>query len=88
MRTTYELTATLQCPKDQKLIAYSVTLEEDDKLIEVETILAEIEKIAADGPIMQEPFTETLASRLAALGHYPNVTTVGVHSGVKITCSA
>ena len=82
MRITYEFQTVARCPVDDAVTIMDVTVGPTDRLIEVESILAKVRK-ATRQPIMQEPFTENLAQSLDA-----TVTTVGIHSGVRITCSA
>jgi hypothetical protein len=78
MATTHELMAFCQCPVDNKLDTYCVTVETSAD-ISVETILAATVALR-DEKIFQEEFTRRLARSLGA-----TVTTVGYHSGVKTT---
>jgi len=82
MRNTYEIDVRAQCPvnpKDTDL--YAFTIESDD-IIEVEKIVAFF-KQRRKLKIFQEALTQQCAVTLGA-----RVTSVGVHSGVKVTCVA
>ena len=81
MKATYEFSVKAECPVDAAIIEFAVTVTAD-WMITVEELLAHCHALT-NTAIMQEPFTEALASRLQA-----QVTTTGTHSGVKITCSA
>lgn len=76
----YDLTVKLRCPVDDALIEVAVSLE-SRTTVEVERLLREVSDLSAQA-IMQEPFTDAL---FAATGCA--LTTVGVHGGVKITCT-
>jgi hypothetical protein len=77
----YEFKTKATCPVDGEVIEFDVTIYSED-MIEVEDILDHVRDMTASH-IMQEPFTQRLADRLNV-----SVTTIGTHSGVKITCSA
>ena len=81
MTTTYEFTITAICPVDPSTIdVYTATLR-TDTMITVELILAAAKFTE---PIYQEALTVDLLTALAIPGE---LTTVGYHSGVKVTCS-
>lgn len=79
--TKHSLTVEANCPVDDTLDVYSVTVE-TTRLIEVEEILSKITGITRR-PIHQEDFTRLLAKLLQA-----KVITVGEHSGITTTCEA
>lgn len=81
MRTVYAFEARAVCPVDDETIKFSVTIEVEG-MIKVEDIHRHSAALT-DKPIMQEPYTHELAALFDA-----RVTTIGTHSGVKITCSA
>ncbi len=83
MKCTYEIEVRAQCPvnpKDTDL--YQFTLE-SEQMIEVERILAFIKEYAGRRKVFQEALTSGCATLLGA-----KVTSVGWHSGVKVTCEA
>lgn len=80
MDVTYEFQTRVTCPVDGERILLAVSVRSDE-MIPVEDLLRSVADITAS-PVMQEPFTEILAHRWGV-----RVSTVGVHSGVKITCS-
>jgi len=81
MKNVYELQVRAQCPvntSDTDLYEFRI---ESEAMIEVEKIVA----FFADHASEQKTFQETLTQRAAvALG--AKVTSVGIHSGVKVTC--
>lgn len=79
--TKHALTVEANCPVDDTLDVYSVTVETTE-VIDVEKILHAIDKLTAK-PLYQEELTLGLSRRLGA-----KVVTVGEHSGVKTTCEA
>jgi hypothetical protein len=72
-----------QCPvnPDDKDI-YQFTIE-SEKIIEVEKIVAFFDKCAGSNKQFQETLTQMCAVTLGA-----KTTSVGVHSNVKVTCTA
>jgi hypothetical protein len=81
MQTEHVLTVHCQCPVDNVKDEYQTTIL-TDRLIKVEDILA-IAAEFTEQTMFQEELTQLLAARLAA-----TVTTVGLHSGVKTTCTS
>lgn len=81
MKSTYEFKAFAECPIDGERIEFAITVAVEG-MVNVEDILERCKRLTASA-IMQEPFTEKLAALLEA-----EVTTIGTHSGVKITCWA
>jgi len=79
MNVRYELTMACQCPVDDAQDIYAVTIEAT-KMIKVEDILAMVKALP---PMFQEDITKRLAKAFDC-----RATTVGLHSGVKTTCSA
>lgn len=83
MKNTYEYQVRAQCPvnpSDTDLYAFTITSEH---LIEVEKIVAFFKDNAGAQKVFQEALTNACAVTLGA-----NVTSVGYHSGVKVTCVA
>ena len=83
MHNTYEIQVRAQCPvnpADTDL--YSFTIE-SEALIEVERINAFFKDNAGRKNVFQEALTQQCAVTLGA-----KVTSVGWHSGVKVTCVA
>ena len=83
MRCLYDLTVRAQCPvepDDTDLYAFTI---ESEYLIEVEKINAFFAEHAGKKNVFQEVLTQRCASLLGA-----KVTSVGWHSGVKVTCHA
>lgn len=81
-KNTYQLDVRAQCPvnpADTDLYAFTI---ESESLIEVEKIVAFFGK-HAKSKIFQEALTQKCAVTLGA-----SVTSVGYHSGVKVTCVA
>lgn len=83
MKNTYELEVRAQCPvnpADTDLYAVKI---ESETMIEVERILAFFKQHAGKTQVFQESLTQAAAVAIGA-----RVTTVGVHSGVTVTCIA
>lgn len=83
MKNTYEIEVRAQCPvnpDDTDLYAFTI---ESQVLIEVEKITAFFAKNASKKKIFQEALTQSCAVTLGA-----RVTSVGYHSGIKVTCVA
>ena len=83
MNNTYEYQVRAQCPvnpTDTDLYAFTIRSE---GLIEVEKIVAFFRDNAGAQKVFQEALTQNCAVTLGA-----RVTSVGVHSGVKVTCKA
>lgn len=83
MKNVYEIEVRAQCPvnpTDTDLYAFTI---ESGLLIEVEKITAFFDKNAGTNELFQEKLTQMCAVALGA-----KVTSVGYHSGVKVTCSA
>jgi hypothetical protein len=82
MKTTMDIVVRTQCPVDGDMISLSVTVYVGEAQLMVETLLDIIRRLVAM-PTLQEDFTRSLALELSL-----PVKTVGVHSGVTITCEA
>ncbi len=83
MKCVYEVEVRAQCPVnpgDTDLYAFTI---ESRSLIEVERITAFFAKHAGRNRQFQEALTRLCAVSLGA-----TVTSVGIHSGVKVTCTA
>lgn len=83
MRNKYEIEVQAQCPvnaADRDLYAFTI---ESEALIEVEKITAFFKANADKKKVFQESLTQQCAVTLGA-----RVTSVGWHSGVKVTCVA
>jgi hypothetical protein len=83
MKTTHELSFTRRCPVHNGLDHYELIVETTaEEIVKVEEILAAVERL---GPkLYQEELTSALAAELPGC----TITTRGIHSGVKTTCSA
>lgn len=82
MKNTYEVEVRAQCPvnpSDTDLYAFTI---ESASIVEVEKIVAFFGEHARE-KIFQESLTQKCAVTLGA-----KVTSVGYHSGVKVTCVA
>jgi len=80
---TYEYEVRAQCPVnplDTDLYAFTIRSE---GLIEVEKIVGFFKDNAGMQQVFQEVLTQKCAVTLGA-----RVTSIGVHSGVKVTCEA
>lgn len=83
MLNTYEYQVRAQCPVNQSdtdLYAFTIRSEH---LIEVEKIVGFFKSNAGEQKVFQEALTQQCAVTLGA-----RVTSVGYHSGVKVTCKA
>jgi len=83
MKNKYEVEVRAQCPvnpADTDLYAFTI---ESESLIEVEKIVAFFKSNAGAQKVFQEALTQQCAVTLGA-----RVTSVGSHSGVKVTCVA
>jgi hypothetical protein len=83
MRCLYEVAVRAQCPvnaADTDLYAFAI---ESEALIEVEKIVAFFAAHAGAKNVFQEELTRQAAVALGA-----KVTSIGWHSGVKVTCEA
>ena len=83
MKNSYQLDVRAQCPvnpSDTDLYAFTI---ESESLIQVEHILKFFEDNAKQKNIFQEALTQKCAVTLGA-----KVTSIGYHSGVKVTCVA
>lgn len=83
MKNTYEVEVRAQCPvnpSDTDCHAFTI---ESDSMIEVEKIVAFFADNARLKNIFQEALTQKCAVTLGA-----RVTSVGWHSGIKVTCRA
>lgn len=83
MKNRYDIEVRAQCPvnpDDTDLYQFTI---ESGALIEVEKITAFFEANAGRKNIFQEALTQQCAVTLGA-----QVTSVGWHSGVKVTCVA
>ncbi len=83
MKNRYDIEVRAQCPvnpDDTDLYQFTI---ESGALIEVERITAFFEAHASQKNIFQEALTQKCAVSLGA-----QVTSVGWHSGIKVTCIA
>lgn len=83
MKNKYEIEVRAQCPvnpSDTDLYAFSI---ESEALIEVEKIVAFFKANGGAQKVFQEALTQLCAVTLGA-----RVTSVGYHSGVRVTCEA
>lgn len=83
MNCTYDIEVRAQCPvnpADTDLYAFTIRSE---ALIEVEKIVGFFKDNAGAQKVFQEALTQSCAVALGA-----HVTSVGYHSGVKVTCDA
>mgnify|MGYP003659099503 CR=1 FL=1 len=83
MKNTYEIQVMAQCPvnpTDTDLYQFHI---ESEALIEVEKITGFFNENAGKQKVFQEDLTRQCAVTLGA-----HVTSVGFHSGVKVTCYA
>lgn len=82
MKNTYQIEVRAQCPVNPTDIdLYAFTIE-SESLIEVEKITAFFAENAGKKNIFQEMLTQQCAVTLGA-----RVTSIGWHSGVKVTCT-
>jgi hypothetical protein len=83
MKCTYNIEVRAQCPVNPTDVdLYSITIE-SESLIKVEDILAFVKSHAGEKNVFQEVLTQQCAVTLGA-----TVTSVGWHSGIKVTCVA
>jgi hypothetical protein len=82
MKTVMDFKVSTTCPIDGETIPVSVTVE-PFHFIEVEDLL-KIANAIASKPVTQESFTQQLIGSFK----FKSLVTVGIHSGVRITCSA
>jgi hypothetical protein len=83
VQNSYEIQVRGQCPvnpTDTDVYAFHI---ESEVLIEVEKIVAFFAANAGKSQVFQEVLTQTCAVALGA-----RVTSIGWHSGVKVTCRA
>lgn len=83
MKNTYEVEVRAQCPvnpSDRDVYLFTI---ESGSLIQVEEIVAFFKDRAGVKQVFQEDLTHQCAVTLGA-----KVTSVGWHSGVKVTCEA
>lgn len=83
MKCTYDIEVRAQCPvnpTDTDLYQFTI---ESENLIEVEKIADFFKKNAGQKETFQEVLTQQCAVTLGA-----KVTSVGWHSGIKVTCHA
>lgn len=83
MKNTYEIEVRAQCPvvpTDTDLYRFII---ESESIIEVEKILEFMKKNAGQKEVFQESLTQQCAVALGA-----RVTSIGTHSGVRVTCIA
>jgi hypothetical protein len=83
MNNRYEVEIRAQCPvvpTDTDLYQFTI---ESEGLIEVEKIIAFVNENAGQKNIFQEDLTRKCAVTLGA-----KVTSIGWHSGIKVTCVA
>ena len=82
-KNIYQLDVRAQCPVNQAdTDLYAFTIE-SDTIIEVERIVEFFKAKAGAQKVFQEALTQQCAVALGA-----RVTSVGYHSGVKVTCVA
>ena len=88
MKATYERAVVAECPSDGATIIYDLRVETDGHWFEVETLNRSI-AAATKRPLFQEDLTQRIVSELQKRAVTTCVvTTVGLHSGVKITAVA
>jgi hypothetical protein len=83
VKNTYEVQVRAQCPvmpDDTDLYQFTI---ESESIIEVEKIVAFVKDNAGKREVFQETLTNQCAVALGA-----KVTSVGWHSGIKVTCHA
>jgi len=83
VKNSYEIEVRAQCPvvpTDTDLYHFTI---ESQSIIQVEQIVAFFKKHAGKKKVFQEALTQHCAVALGA-----QVTSVGYHSGVKVTCRA
>ncbi len=83
MKARYEIEVRAQCPvnpSDTDLYAFTL---ESETIIEVERIIAFFDAKARNKDVFQETLTQQCAVTLGV-----RVTSIGWHSGVKVTCES
>lgn len=83
MKNTYEVEIRAQCPvvpDDTDIYRFTI---ESESIIQVERIVEFIKEHAGAKEVFQETLTNQCAVALGA-----KVTSVGWHSGIKVTCHA
>lgn len=83
MKNRYEVEVRAQCPVNSEDTDLYQFVIESETLIEVENIAAFFKANAGKKNVFQETLTMQCAVTLGA-----NVTSVGWHSGIKVTCEA
>lgn len=83
MKNTYEIEVRAQCPVNRADTDLYVFTIRSSSIIEVEKIVAFFKAHAGRKNVFQEVLTQKCAVTLGA-----SVTSVGVHSGIKVTCEA
>lgn len=84
MKITYQTTFVGQCPVDDSIDVYALTVE-SDQFIPVEDILGAIKTSTQPGAVYQEDIHESLSARLTQA---TSITIVGTHSGVLTTVTS
>lgn len=94
MKTSYEFNVLAICPVDGAMITYAITVLLNHRTIMVEELIGIVQGLI-DEPVLQEDLTTRLYCKIRdRFGPTKDgrldgrITTVGVHSGVKITCTA
>ena len=83
MKNIYEVEVRAQCPVNPSDVdLYQFTIE-SETIIEVERIGMFFTEHAGDTEVYQEALTQKCAVTLGA-----RVKSVGIHSGIKVTCHA
>lgn len=83
MKNLYQIEVKAQCPVNAAdTDRYEFTIE-SETMIEVERITEFFDSYSGDKNVFQEKLTQKCATTLGAI-----VTSVGYHSGVKVTCTA
>jgi hypothetical protein len=80
MRVEHVFQLKAHCPVDERIDEYTVTVV-IDRLVKIEDILGFAQALGSR-PIFQEDLTRLLAEKLDG-----KVMTVGMHSGVRTTCT-
>ena len=83
MKNRYEYQVRAQCPVNRSDTDIYDFVIESDKMIPVERIVEFFAKHARQCRVFQEELTGLAAVRLGA-----KVTSTGVHSGVRVVCTA
>jgi hypothetical protein len=80
MRVEHVFQLKAVCPVDERIDEYTVTVT-IDRLVKIEDMLGFAQAMGSR-PVFQEDLTRLLADRLDG-----KVVTVGMHSGVRTTCT-